>query len=165
MLHRAKVAVCSEISSEHVKTLCGNRVKFLNVKNLEVTARLLEAVTSWESGCFEVLTAVFNKTESLLGCRGVLTSSLLTGLHYPVRLRSSNGERMWLEQRNRSGEFPLLLPLNFVIPKSWCCLTNTCTVEFMTASKTLINVPTISNASTFQTTHTSGLKSCELLKQ
>jgi len=32
MLHRAKVAVCSEINTIHIHTLCGQNVELLNVK-------------------------------------------------------------------------------------------------------------------------------------
>jgi len=32
MLHRAIIAVCSEIHSKHINTLCGQKVELLNVK-------------------------------------------------------------------------------------------------------------------------------------
>ena len=36
MLYREKIAVCSEIHTKHINTLCGQNVEFLNVKNLVV---------------------------------------------------------------------------------------------------------------------------------
>jgi hypothetical protein len=32
MLYREIIAVCSEINSKHIKTMCGQKEKFLNVK-------------------------------------------------------------------------------------------------------------------------------------
>jgi hypothetical protein len=32
MRYKAKVAVCSEIRTKHINTLCGHHVEFLNVK-------------------------------------------------------------------------------------------------------------------------------------
>jgi len=32
MLYREMIAVCSEIHTEHIKTLCGQKLEFLNVK-------------------------------------------------------------------------------------------------------------------------------------
>jgi hypothetical protein len=32
MLHRKIIAVCSEIRTEHINTLCGQNVEFVNVK-------------------------------------------------------------------------------------------------------------------------------------
>jgi hypothetical protein len=32
MLYREKVAVCSEIHTKHINTLCGQKVELLNVK-------------------------------------------------------------------------------------------------------------------------------------
>jgi len=32
MLHREIMAVCSEIHTKHIKTLCGQKVELLNVK-------------------------------------------------------------------------------------------------------------------------------------
>ena len=32
MMYRAKVTICSEINTKHMNTLCGQNVKYLNVK-------------------------------------------------------------------------------------------------------------------------------------
>jgi len=32
MMYRAKVAICSEINTKHINTMCGQNVKYLNVK-------------------------------------------------------------------------------------------------------------------------------------
>jgi len=32
MLHKKKIAVCSEIHTKHINTLCGQNVELLNVK-------------------------------------------------------------------------------------------------------------------------------------
>jgi len=42
MLHRAKVAVCSESHTKHTNTLCGQNVLLLNIKLVvhQVTSRL-----------------------------------------------------------------------------------------------------------------------------
>jgi len=32
MLHREKIAVCSQIHTKHINTLCGQNIEFLNVK-------------------------------------------------------------------------------------------------------------------------------------
>jgi len=32
MLYREMIAVCSEIDTEHINTLCGQNVEFLNLK-------------------------------------------------------------------------------------------------------------------------------------
>jgi hypothetical protein len=42
MLYRGVIAICSEIHTQHINSLCGQNVKFVNVKILlfyEVTVR------------------------------------------------------------------------------------------------------------------------------
>jgi hypothetical protein len=41
MLYREIIAVCSQIHTEHINTLCGKNVELLNVK------RVVHIVTSW----------------------------------------------------------------------------------------------------------------------
>jgi hypothetical protein len=41
MLYREIIAVCSEIDTKHVNTLCGHKVELLNVK------LVVQIVTSW----------------------------------------------------------------------------------------------------------------------
>ena len=35
MLYREKIAVCSQIHTKHIITLCGQKVEFVNVKLVE----------------------------------------------------------------------------------------------------------------------------------
>jgi hypothetical protein len=38
MLYREIIAVCSQIHTKHIKTLCGQKVEFVNVKVVEFKA-------------------------------------------------------------------------------------------------------------------------------
>jgi hypothetical protein len=51
MTYKAKVAVCSEIRTKHINTLCGQNVELLNVKPggtvRKETARLVKIKNEW----------------------------------------------------------------------------------------------------------------------
>ena len=49
MLYREIIAVCSQIHTKHINTLCGQNVELLIVKNLVV-----RIVTTWTLNCLNI---------------------------------------------------------------------------------------------------------------
>ena len=52
MLYREIIAVCSEIHTKHINTLCGQNVEFCNVVNLAVYIKQLLGCKGLISYCF-----------------------------------------------------------------------------------------------------------------
>ena len=56
MLHREIIAVCSQIHTKHINTLCGQNVELLNVK-LVVHIVITYLLTPWSRVLLEKLTS------------------------------------------------------------------------------------------------------------
>jgi len=67
MLYREIIAVCSEIHTKHINTLCGQNVELLNVKlavhivttKLQRVKSLLAAIAAGNSSCLTYTVAVY----------------------------------------------------------------------------------------------------------
>jgi len=82
MLYREIIAVCSEIHTKHINTLCGQNVEFVNVKLAVLTVRRADNARHFQHlillcrelklcQCSEILTAVNVNMTVFMGCETI----------------------------------------------------------------------------------------------
>jgi hypothetical protein len=59
MLYRVNVAVCSEINTKHINTVCGQNVQFLKVRRVGASSNQLALERLIDFGNVTSLTSVF----------------------------------------------------------------------------------------------------------